>query len=242
MFIDYSRYTVDELLDVHENIDRESYPDRFQALCEEIQRRKDNGEYEKRLEEIAEYEEDDDNEADFIIEFSSEGSGTIRKVFIAIFMLLNVIILAVVIPKYKVPELQQIHEYATEVGTVECKIEQVVDDETDKIYTYYDLNVESYQSVFTAVDIDGKTCQSIEKYLQAGDSISIWHERGIIYQLKAQNRVLLSYKYMKPRVRELNTYDAHMYWIGLLFLWGVLFKSLVNAIVPGTFISQNKII
>ena len=37
----YSAYTVDELLDAYDRIDREKYPDRFNRLAQEIERRKD---------------------------------------------------------------------------------------------------------------------------------------------------------------------------------------------------------
>lgn len=37
---DYSKYTLDQLYDVHGHVDREKYPDRFQAVVGEIERRK----------------------------------------------------------------------------------------------------------------------------------------------------------------------------------------------------------
>ena len=37
---DYTKYSLDQLYDVHGHVDREKYPDRFQALVAEIERRK----------------------------------------------------------------------------------------------------------------------------------------------------------------------------------------------------------
>lgn len=37
---DYSKYTLDQLYDVHGHVDREKYPDRFQTVVKEIERRK----------------------------------------------------------------------------------------------------------------------------------------------------------------------------------------------------------
>jgi hypothetical protein len=49
--INYSNYTLDELFDVNENIDKEKYPERYKQLCEEIQRRKENGELKQKMQE-----------------------------------------------------------------------------------------------------------------------------------------------------------------------------------------------
>ena len=37
---DYGSYSVDELYNVYHNIDRESYPDRFKVVCEELKKHK----------------------------------------------------------------------------------------------------------------------------------------------------------------------------------------------------------
>lgn len=49
--INYSNYTLDELFDVNENIDKEKYPERYKQLCEEIQRRKESGELKHKMQE-----------------------------------------------------------------------------------------------------------------------------------------------------------------------------------------------
>ena len=239
MSINYANYTLDELFDVNESIDRDQHPARYKQLCEEIQRRKESGEFEKRSQEIEAQEDDHDEENEFIIEFSSEGKGTKRKLFISAFVLINIIVLAFLLPKYIVSDISDIHEYSTEIDSIECHKEEVIDDDTDKVYTYFDLNIESYQDTFSAVGIGEGKCKNLARDLTVGTNLSIWHEGGLIHQLKSQDSMLLSYSYMKPKVREIRTTDLYLYWFGLLVLWFMLFKSLANAIVPGTFTSNK---
>ena len=239
MSINYSNYTLDELFDVNENIDRDQYPERYKQLCEEIQRRKQSGEFERKVQEIEEQEDEDDDENEFIIEFSSEGKGTNRKLFILVFTLINLVVLAFVIPKYLVSDLNNIHEYSTEIDSIKCHKEEVINDETDKVYTYFDLNLVSYQDTFSAIGIGEGKCKNLARDLKVGTNVSIWHEDGLIHQLKSENRMLLPYVYMKPKVREIRTDDANLYWFGLVALWFMLFKSVANAVVPGTFTSNK---
>ncbi|KGJ95197.1 hypothetical protein [Colwellia psychrerythraea] len=239
MSINYSNYTLDELLDVNENINRDMYPERYKQLCEEIQRRKKNGEFERKAQEIKEKEDEDDEENEFIIEFSSEGKGTNRKLFILVFILINMVVLAFVLPKYMVSDLSNIHEYSTEIDFIECHKEEVIDDETDEVYTYFDLNIGSYQDTFSAVGIGEGKCKNLARDLKVGTNVSIWHEGGLIHQLKSKNSMLLPYAYMKSKVQDLRTGDANLYWFGLVALWFMLFKSVANAVVPGTFTSNK---
>lgn len=37
---DYTKYTLDELLDAHAHIDRSAYPERFEQLSREIEKRR----------------------------------------------------------------------------------------------------------------------------------------------------------------------------------------------------------
>ena len=237
--INYSNYTLDELFDVNENIDKDKYPERYNQLCEEIQRRKDSGEFEQKEKEIEEQENVDDDENEFIIDFSADGKGTNRKLFILGFILINIVVLALVLPKYIVSDLTNIHEYSTEIDFIECHKEEVVDDETDIVYTYFDLNIGSYQDTFSAVGIGEGKCKNIARSLKVGTNVSIWHEGGLIHQLKTQDKMLLPYVYMESKVRDLRTDDVNLYWFGLLALWLMLFKSVANAFVPGTFTSNK---
>ena len=235
--INYSNYTLEELFDVNENIDKDMYPERYKQLCEEIERRKQSGEFERKVKEIEDNKGEDDDENEFIIEFSSEGIS--RKLFILGFILTNLIVLALVLPKYIVSDLTNIHEYSTEIDSIECHKEKVIDDETDKVYTYFDLNINSYQDTFSAIGIGEGKCENLARYLKVGSNVSIWHEDGLIHQLKSKDKMLLPYVYMKSKVRELRTEGVNFYWFGLVALWFMLFKSLANAVMPGTFTSNK---
>ena len=237
MSINYANYTLDELLDVNKNIDRGMYPDRYKQLSEEIQRRKQNGEFEKKSQEIEAQEDEDE----FFIEFASDGNGISRKLFISAFVLINIVVLTFLLPKYIVSDISDIHEYSTEIDFIKCHKIEVIDDETDTVNNYFDLDINSYQDTFSAVDIGEEKCNNLAKNLKVGSNISIWHENGLIHQLKSQDDMLLSYSYMKPKVRELRTDGDYLYWIGLIVLWVILFKSLANAVVPGTFTLHKKV-
>jgi len=237
--INYSDYTLDELFDVHENIDRDKYPQRYTKLCEEIQRRKETGEFQQSNPEAVEPDDDDEDENEFIIEFSSDGNKTIRKVFVLGFILINIVVLAFILPQYIVTDLVNIHEYSTEIDFIECAKEEVINDDTDEIHTFFDLNIGAYQDSFSAIGIGEAKCKTLASYLKIGTNVSIWHEDGLIHQLKSKDKILLPYIYMKDRVRDLRTDKAIFYWFGLAFFWAILFKSLVNAVVPGTFISNK---
>ncbi|MBU2972261.1 hypothetical protein KO527_23270 [Pseudoalteromonas sp. C2R02] len=64
MSINYSNYTLDEFFDVNENIDRDKYPERYKQLCEEIQRRKESGEFKQKIKEAE--KPDDRGALDFL--------------------------------------------------------------------------------------------------------------------------------------------------------------------------------
>lgn len=228
MKIDYSKYTVAELLDVNENIDAGQFPQRHKLLQEEIERRKTSGELRPQVEE---YDDSDDNN-EIIIEFSADGHS--RKLFIFGFLIVNLVILAYMIPKYIVTDIVDVHEYATEIDFIECREVDVVDNETDEVSTYFDLNIIAFDRPFSAMDIGGRKCHKLASELKVGSEVSIWHEDGLIHQLKHNDRIKLSYAYLKAKVRNVRTNEIEFYWFGLFFLWAALFKSLVNAIVPGT--------
>jgi len=238
--INYSNYTLDELFDVNENIDKDKYPERYKQLCEEIKCRKESDEFQRKAQKIEEpevedEEEDEDERNAFIIEFSSEGKGTNRKLFILGIILINVVVLALVLPKYMVSDLAKIHEYSTEIDFIECHKDEVIDNETDKVYQYFDLNIGSYQDTFSAINIGEGKCKNLARSLKLGTKVSIWHEDGLIHQLQTQDKMLLPYDYMKSKVRELRTGNASFYWFGLAVFWAILFKSVANAVFPGTY-------
>ncbi|WP_133407235.1 hypothetical protein [Parashewanella tropica] len=236
MSIDYAKYTLDELLDVERNIDRVIYPDRYQLLCDELAKRKQNGEYEQLQREL---EDDEDYEKrSFVIEFSAEGSCFNRILFIASFFTANLIILGTLIDKYTVTNFSNLHQYTTQVDSARCKREKVVDDEGDT-YNYFDLHIQSYEDRFSALSINQQKCRNFAKNLTNGINISIWHKDGLIYQLKQNDRMLLSYNEMKPKIWDLQVTNSDWYWLSLLLIWVLFFKSLVNAFSPGTYTQDD---
>lgn len=237
MLIDYTKYTVDELLDVNENINKDKYPERYKQLCDEIQRRKDIGEFEKREQKIEELQDDDGDE--IIIEFSPNGSATSRTIFIVVFFIINILVLAFVLPKYIVTDISDVHEYSTIIDFIECHKEKITYSKSDKVDTYFDLKIGSFQDSFIAAGISESKCKILARDFNVGSKVSIWHEAGLIFQLKSDNEMLLSYQYMKPKIQAVQTSDLGFYWFGLLALWLMFFKSLVNAFFPGTFTSDK---
>lgn len=237
MEIDYSKYTRAELIDVYRNIDKEQYPERYQMLCDEIKRREHAEQSpvkgnERALEESDDYEEDKDFE--FVLTFSTQDAKN-RFRFLGVFVLINIMFLAFIIPKYIVKDIAQIHQYSTQVTSIECKKIELIDEETDKVSIVFDLNIYATGNVYSAVGIDKTKCQQLAKTLRPEENVSIWHEEGLMYQLSTPKGMLLSYQYLKPKIKALQSEDVSFIWIGLFAVWAFLFKSLVNAISPGTF-------
>ncbi|QYJ81283.1 hypothetical protein [Shewanella aegiceratis] len=237
MSVDYSKCTLDELLDVNDNIDKEQYPDRYQQLTDEIKRRRAAGEVASSRQGPPDWLYDDED--DVFIEFASDGPKGSRYLFIFLFFMVNLIFLAYVLPKYHVAELADVHEYSTTIDAIQCRSSEVIDEETGG--TFYDLEITSFQDNFYAVNIGASKCHRLAQSLKVGEKIAIWHEAGLILQLKAANKTLLPYKYMKPKVRQFQTSYLIYFWFGLLIFWGGLFKSLVNALVPGTFKAREDV-
>ncbi|WDD99633.1 hypothetical protein [Thalassomonas actiniarum] len=234
--IDYSKYSSQDLLDVKENIDAEKYPERYQRLCAELELRHKNGE----LDQLEDEDEDEDDEDDFFIEFSSEGKGAGRILFICAFVLANLAVLAFIIPKYIVTDIADMHKYNATIDFIECHKEEILNEETERVTTYFDLIIGVDQDAFSALSISAKRCKTIANNLSVGTEVSIWHEEGLIHQLASNNRTLLPYQYMKPKVRKLKADSVDIYWVGLLLLWVLSFKSLVNAVIPGTFTADKE--
>lgn len=233
VLIDYTKYTVDELLDVNENINKDKYPERYKQLCDEIQRRKDRGEFIKKehtFEDLRDNEEDD-----IIIEFSSNGSVIVRTIFLVGFFIVNVLVLALLLFKYTVTDISKVHKYSTIIDSVECRREEVTYSKSDRVDTYFHLNIVSFPDLFTAYRISEIKCRMLARELNIGTRVSIWHEDGLIFQLKSDTEILLSYQYMRPNIQAVQTSDSSYYLFGLFIFWIMFFKSLVNAFFPGTF-------
>jgi len=237
VLIDYTKYTLDELLDVNENINKDKYPERYKQLCDEIQRRKDIGEFivkEKMIEDLQDNDEDE-----IIIEFSPSGAGIFRIIFLVGFFLINILVLAILLSKYTVTDISKVHEYSTIIDSVECQREEVTYSKSDRVDTYFHLNIMSYQDLFTADRISESKCRMLARELNVGTKVSIWHEDGLIFQLRSDTETLLSYQYMRPNIQTVQTSNSSYYWFGLFIFWIIFFKSLINACCPGTFTKEK---
>lgn len=237
--IDYSTYSLKDLVDVKNRIDVERFPENYDDLLNELERRRRsghvNGFYNKQRN-LSDGDDDNDNTNEGIIfEFGVVGHKKRRITFLTAFFVFNLVMLAIVLPKYSVKSLSSVHKYNTLVSSLKCIREEIENEDTDAVSVYYDLAVISHDDKFTAFEVGKRMCNVLSRDFKVGDDITIWHHEGIVYQLKAKSRMLLSYKYLKPRIRAVQTLDTYFYWFGLFMFWVVLFKSFVNAMSPGTF-------
>lgn len=237
MKIDYSTYSFKDLVDVKNRIDADRFPENYNDLMTELDCRRRSGNLNGAYnEKIHVDEEDDDKDNDiFLFDFSGFGHKKRRITFLIAFFILNVVMLAIILPKHSVKSLDNVNQYNTSISSLKCIREEVENEETGAVRVYYDLEVTSHNDKFIAFDVGKGMCNLLPRDYQTGADITLWHHDGIVYQLKAKSRMLLSYKYLKPRIRAVQTQGIYWYWLGLLMCWIVLFKSLVNAISPGTF-------
>ncbi|SFC92135.1 hypothetical protein [Pseudoalteromonas denitrificans] len=231
MNLDYTKYSISELLDVEQNIDKKTYPERYQLLCEEIAYRKSNGEYQQFLKQCATDENESSNDKEFILSFSSGNKMWARKAFIVFFVVVNLGVFLNFISRHTVTSFDDLEVYTTTINQVECLVETVEDTETDIEYFYYDLKV----GVFSALNIDGNKCQKLAKTLALGNEVTLWQSEGVIFQLMTDETMHLSYAYLKQQVIKLKTENDFSIFLGLALFWFFLYKSLANAIKPGTF-------
>ncbi|NRA59764.1 MAG: hypothetical protein HRU25_02405 [Psychrobium sp.] len=174
MDINYSKYTLGELLDARANINGDKFPDRLQLLEQELKRRNYKAEDQIPLPNGSTQEEPEVDDS-LIIEFSSETSSYRRIIFISLFAAINLVILAFIYPKYFVTELSDTHQYTIIIDSIECNKEQFIDDETDELIEYFELYINSYQDTFRAMGISKKICKSLANELAVNTKILIWH-------------------------------------------------------------------
>jgi len=235
--IDYSTYSLKDLVDVKSRIDEDRFPENYHALMTELDCRRRSGNFDGAYSEPLNFfdDQEDDEDKSLVIEFSTVGHKKRRVMFVAAFLIFNAVMLAIVIPKYFVTSLDKLNQYNTSVSSIKCLREEVENEETDAVSVYYDLNVTSHDDQFIAFDVGKYMCEGLTKDYKTGDKITVWHSEGIIYQLKSESRMLLSYQYLTPRIRAIQTQDSFFNWAILLVVWIGFFKSLVNAVAPSTF-------
>lgn len=233
--IDYRRYTDDELLDVERHINQVAFPERYKQLQDEIKRRQALGIFNVPPElPPKELNNTYWRNNEIIFEFTSI-SKSWRITFVATYLLVNIAVLAWIIPNYYVSPFHSLHLYTTTIDDVDCRKDSVENEKTGEISDYYDIVISAYPNTFIAPNIHYSKCQHIASTLTTQADVSIWQQDGLIHQLKINQQMLLSYDYMKSKIREFRTRGLTVYFF-ILFALGVLsFKSLYNAFYPGTF-------
>lgn len=238
--IDYRQYKDDELLDVERNINKQAFPERYKQLCDEISRRKKLGCFNLKPQ-LKENEFDRDywRRSGIIFEFSTIPI-VWRMTFVGAYLLVNVALLAWVMPHYWVSSLDNLHRYNITVDQIECRRDAVENQQTGEINDFYDIVISAYPNTFVAPNLHRSKCKQIAATLTSGMLVSIWQQDELIYQLQMNQQMLLSYDYMAPKVRNFRTRGQLVYFF-ILFGLGILsFKSLYNAFIPGTFKQQYR--
>ncbi|GGP81370.1 hypothetical protein [Shewanella ulleungensis] len=233
--INFRKYKNVELLDALYKMNQQVFPERYQQLCDEIARRKQNGQLKVEKSSV-----DNINHVGFwdhrelIIEFTQTHK-VFRIAFLVLYLLFNIIAITFIASKYWVTDISKVHQYTAVIDQATCHKDTVEDEESGRIDEYYDVVVSIYPDIFLAPNLPTATCNKIAATLTPGSQISIWHQDGLIHQLVLNQNTLLSYKYMKSKIRDFNSRGYLLYLFCLFLMPLVFFKSLYNAVYPGTF-------
>lgn len=103
---------------------------------------------------------------------------------------------------------------------------------------YYDFVVHSWGYKFYAIDIRQSLCSRLEREIPKDIDLKIWHQDGVIFHMMADDKVLLSHKYLRSNYRGNRISQLTGWYMLPLLFWILMFKSVVNAIRPGTFIGD----
>ncbi|MBM7073438.1 hypothetical protein JQC92_15600 [Shewanella sp. 202IG2-18] len=230
--IDYSQYSLEELFDVKRQIDRESYPERYQALVDEIEKRELRPEYIKEkckhdfLVHRDKYDDDDDElDLSELIEIQRNVGKHLSKhkwlvvLFTALFVIVNVSIMNTLISNNTTVALSKMHTYQTEIDSAQCKKELVYIGDIDTQRAYVDLLISSYPDELIALDITASKCKEVLKKILPNRSVEIGHVDGLIHQLEHEGDTLLSYDFLKPRIINYKTRENSHYIFWLIGVW-----------------------
>lgn len=229
----YSTYSLVELLQVQQSINRSKYPNRAAKVDEEIERRKQNGETVKEQIDIWEEEDDDEEFEGFIWDFQEPEKQTLRWLFLSTVIFLHVLVIGYLWREASIPEYTELPVYLINVEAPQCKARGPRDNR------YYELVIKSWGYNFYAVDIRKSLCQKLVKTIPKDADVKIWHLDGIIFHMTLDDKVMISHHYMRSRYRS-NRLSHQHHWIPITIVFWVLFiKSFVNAISPGTFIKDE---
>uniref|UniRef100_UPI0040477934 glutamine-hydrolyzing GMP synthase n=1 Tax=Shewanella sp. TaxID=50422 RepID=UPI0040477934 len=138
----------DLLLDVERHINQVAFPERYKQLQDEIKRRQALGIFNVPPElPPKELNNTYWRNNEIIFEFTSI-SKSWRITFIATYLLVNIAILAWIIPNYYVSPLHSLHQYTTTIDDVDCRKDSVENEKTGEISDYYDIVISAYPNTF----------------------------------------------------------------------------------------------
>jgi hypothetical protein len=227
----YENYSLAELLEVQENIDRDKHPKRAAKVDTEIVRRHKNGEKIKKQYDLDDDEDDEDDESnELILDFQGDGRQTLRWLFLATVILLHIGAIGWISHQLSIPKHTDLPDYLINVERARCSSKGSGDTR------YYDFVVQSYGYQFYAVDIRRSLCHNLAKSIEQGSDVKIWHLDGIIFHMEQDDKVLISHNYLRSNYRG-NRMSHLDHWVAIaLIFWAVFFKSFINALRPGTFV------
>lgn len=236
------------MLHIHRDmINPKKHPLRYQQCIEQLILRRKNGEFNKwnkaRKATIRkEYGRhggvlfgwDFHNHRDFC----DQTENPLRLTYLIVFFCVNLVALAILFNSYQVKTLAEVHRYHSQVNKVEC-ITEVVEHE-DSLFTdiYYDVYVDTPKDIFAALAVDEHICHHLAQTPLTGEDVTIWHEKGEIYQISTANQLILAYPYMKKIIRQRQTEMIHYFYLIYGFIWLTSFKTLCNAVSPGRYHSS----
>lgn len=231
----YANYTLAELLDVQGNIDKDRFPNRAAKVDAEIQKRIAAGEKPEKQDPFHHYKEDDQEDEDsleFLLDFQGEEKQAFRKFFITMIVVVHLIAGGYIYHQLRIPEYAALPQYLINVEKTQClKM-------GSKDHRYYDFVVHSWGYKFYAIDIRQSLCSRLQRETPKDIDLKIWHQDGVIFHMMVGDKVLLSHQYLRSNYRG-NRISRLTGWYMLpLLFWILMFKSVVNAIRPGTFIAD----
>lgn len=225
----YARYSLAELLEVKENIDKDRFPNRAEKVDAEIQKRLDAGE---KLQQFETQDDEEDSSEAFILDFQGEEKKPFRIFFLSTVVLLHILAGGFIYNKLSIPTLASLPQYLINVEKTQCQ------KMGSREYPYYDFVVHSWGHQFYAVDIKGHLCMRLQRDIPKDADLKIWHDNGVIFQMMLNDKMLLSQQYLRSNYRSNRMEQLRVWWMLPIFFWLLMFKSIVNAIKPGTFIKD----
>lgn len=238
MKIDYSTYSLEELLQASECIDKQRYPERFQLLKAEIRKRLAAKEDKKIVQQQSQWEQtlhmmDEEEDNRWYIEFDNDSPKLFRFGFLALYFTAIALLLPKTFLQPSIPQYNDLPRYQIYIKSARCKTQNYRDD--GHTYSYSEFLIQGYGIRFYAPDIHRSACKRLEKQLSPGTDVQIWHDQGAIFQLQLQEDILLSNDYMRSIYQRYQSQESRDYFIFLLVVIFAGAASAINAIRPGTF-------